>query len=441
MDKTALIEKLQEEERQYYAEVMTNRRVDDSFARPDDEELTAEEIAAIDAYWGRYNFAYPEIDYKSFRTFKNRCGRFDVRHCPGAVRTAIFSRFFLNPDYTVVFQNKGLMDYLYPDFQKPRTVYRRLNGWFFDEDFHPVTAEETAAGCCEHIRTVGPLIIKTSGMGGGRGVTFLHEKDADPEYVLKLLTEDYGTMGIVIQQVLEQSPFMAALNPTSVNTVRISTLLYKGKAIPVAALVRVGNVGSELDNWCAGGSLVGVDICTGRLNNWAMVNDRTRVTTLSSGLDLSAQKLTLPSFGLIKEQVSKAHYRMPYIKYISWDIALDRNDVPTFIECNHLGMIQIHEATTGPVFGELMDALCDEYLLEKFNIRFAAGDLICKEYHDRVEIEQYLGESDTVNIPERLRDKPVTRIEPKAFKGRHVTKVCASRSVIAHSQKAMETLA
>ncbi len=437
MDKAELIEKLKEEEERYYFEVTNSKRIDESFALPGDEELTAEEIAAIDAYWSKYRFAYPEIDYRSFRTFKNRCGRFDVRHCPGPIRTAVFSKHFVNMDYTTVFQNKGLMDYLYPDIKKPRTVYRRLNGWFFDENFDPATPEETAAGCCEHIRARGPLIIKTSGMGGGRGITFLHEEEADPAYVLKVLTEDYGNMGVVIQEVLRQSPFMAAFNPTSVNTVRISTLLYKGKVTPVAALVRVGNMGSEVDNWCSGGSLVGIDIKTGRLNRWAMSNERTHITVLSSGLDLAAREYVVPSFDRIKEQVSKAHYRMPYVKYISWDIALDQDDVPIFIECNHAGMIQIHEATTGPVFGELMDQLCDEYLLEKFYIRFATEDFICKEYHDRVEIEAYTGDSAAVTVPDALRAKPVTRLEPKAFHGKKVTKVTASQTVLDNSKKAL----
>lgn len=99
---------LQRETEQYYGRINTSRRIDESFSRPDDEPLTEDEIAAIDAYWGKYSFAYPNIDYKSFQTFKNRCGHFDVRHCPGSVRTSVFSKHFVDNKFSLPFQHKGM---------------------------------------------------------------------------------------------------------------------------------------------------------------------------------------------------------------------------------------------------------------------------------------------------------------------------------------------
>ena len=426
MKNAELIAKLEAEATEQYKNIRSKKRIDESFARPEDEPLTKEEIAAIDAYWGKYKFAYPVIDYKSFQTFKNRCGRFDVRHCPGSIRTEILHSHFVDWHYTFAFQNKGLMDYLYPDFKKPRTVFRQMAGLLFDEQFNIVDRDEVAASCCEHVRTVGNLIIKPSGAGGGRGITFLNKENAEPGFVKKLLAEEYGTRAFVIQKVMEQSPFMKALNPSSVNTIRITTLLFKGKVTPLAALVRIGSFGSEVDNWCSGGSLLGIDIETGKCRDWALANDLRHISTLSSGMDVSAQELYVPSFDRIKEQVIHAHCRMPYVKLISWDIALDQDDNPVFIECNHAGMIQIHEATTGPVFGELMDELCDEYLLKRFFIRFATEDFVCREYHDHVEIVEYIGDSSTAIVPETLRNKPVTRIERTAFRKRQAALISVS---------------
>ena len=440
MDNSELIAKLEAQAKARYEQITGNRHIDESFALPGDKPLTEEEIAALDEYWGKYKFAYPVIDYKSFQTFKNRCGRFDVRHCPGSVRTEIFKKYFVNPYYKDAFQNKGLMEYLYPDFQKPKTVFRRLDGWFYDEQFNPVSEDAVAEGCCEHVQTTGNLIIKPSGEGGGKGIVFLSKENAEPDFVKKLLTVDYGQRPLVIQQVLDQSPFMKALNPSSVNTVRITTLLFWGQVTPLAALVRIGSFGSEVDNWCSGGSLLGVDIETGKCNDWALSNNLKHISKLSSGMDISAQELYVPSFDRIKKLVTRAHYRLPYIRLISWDIALDCDDTPTFIECNFAGMIQIHEATTGPVFGKLMDDLCDEYLLRRFYIRFATEEFICKEYHNRVEIEEYIGQGDDVTIPETLRDKPVTRLEANTFKKRSVKKISASVQVIRNSPRAMASV-
>lgn len=64
---------------EFYESVKNSRRIDNSFAVDGDIPLTEEEKREIDKFWGKYKFAYPEIDYKSFQTFKNRYGKFDVR--------------------------------------------------------------------------------------------------------------------------------------------------------------------------------------------------------------------------------------------------------------------------------------------------------------------------------------------------------------------------
>jgi hypothetical protein len=178
---------------------------------------------------------------------------------------------------------------------------------------------------------------------------------------------------------------------------------------PLAALVRIGKTGSSVDNWCAGGSLVGIDIATGKCNKWRLTNDYDRQSKLPNGLDLEENEIIIPNFDLIKEQLTKAHYRIPYIKMISWDIALDEENTPVFIECNYAGMIQIHEATTGPLFGELMDKLLDKYLLDEFYTRFCEKNFICREYYNHIVIESYLGNKKRkpVEVPAEFRGKPV----------------------------------
>ena len=148
-----------------------------------------------------------------------------------------------------------------------------------------------------------------------------------------------------------------------------------------------------------------------------MKADNTKISVLPNGLDLAAQDLAGPSFDEVKRIISKIHYRIPYVKLISWDIALNEENVPTFIECNFAGMIQIHEAVTGPLFGDLMPELLDEYLLKEFFVRIAEKDFICKEFHDHITLIEYIGESENVVIPDEINGKPVTKIDKKAFKG------------------------
>lgn len=434
-----MIAKLDAERDALYKKIDSLTKADRNFAAPGDEPLTMDEIDQIDAYWGKYKFAYPNIDLKSFETFKNRCGRFDVRHCPHAVSEIFFRPYFIEKKYFTPFRNKALMEFLYPDLPKPRTIARRMCGIYYDEQYQPIDKEQFIEICCAYVEQNERMIVKPGGNYGGQGIVILDQANTTPAVIERITNKDMKNQAIVFQEVLKQSPFMDAFNASSVNTVRITTLLLHRKVTPLAALIRVGKAGSILDNWHSGGSLVGLDINSGRCNNWALGQGMRRMTVLPSGLDLEAQELIVPNFEKLREDVTRAHYRLPYMKLISWDIALDHENTPTFIECNFNGQRQLHEAVTGPLYGEFLDDLLEEYVLKNFFIRFATEDFVCKEYHDHVEIETYAGDDGLVVIPEKLRDKPVTEIGIKAFEGRTITNISAPPAMIGKIQKVLAT--
>ena len=386
---------------------------DPNFAVRGDEELTRDEIRQIDEFWGKYSFAYPDIDYSSFRNFKNRTGTFDVRHIPGPIRAVHFQKFFNNPDYNVAYQNKGLLQLLYPGIRKPVTVLRRMNGIYYDEKYRPLTLKKAVELLLNLTAEGKHLIVKSSGLGGGRGIFFL--KQGCTEEHVRNKIKSLGLNAFVAQEVMIQSDFMKQFNPTSVNTIRITTLLFKKKVYPLAALIRVGKVGNQVDNYSQGGSLLGIDMETGTCMPYALTHDNRKISTLPSGLVLDGEPLVIPNFDKVKKAVTRLHYYNPYINQISWDIALDEENEPVLIESNHGGMMQIHEATTGPMYGELTQEVLDEYLLNRFYVEFQAGDWLCEEYHDHIVLVRHTAASNTLVIPHRLKGKPVTRIRDGAL--------------------------
>ena len=113
-----LMKRCEEQRARFYASFDRNegKILDDRFALPDDAPLTEDEIKAIDAYWGKYSFAYPKIDYKSFQTYKNRYGKLDVRHCPGNVEYNFFFKRF----------EKSIMVFLYEISPEVRSIQRMM---------------------------------------------------------------------------------------------------------------------------------------------------------------------------------------------------------------------------------------------------------------------------------------------------------------------------
>lgn len=437
MSNKAIINKLQREEDALREKVRTSIRIDREFAREDDVDLTDEEKRAIKEYWSKYSFAYPEIDYESFKTFKNRLGHMDVRHCPGTIRTSFFHKQFVDYNYSVAYKNKALLGRHFANIPQPKTIVRRMNDYFFDESFVHIAEEDAVRICSEYLAKGEELIVKPNASYGGHGIEFVTNNDTDE---LKRAFSAMGNRTFAVQVVLHQSPFMSRLNASSVNTIRITTLLHKGKVIPLAALIRVGSVGARVDNYSSGGSLVGIDINTGKCNDWAMANDHSNHHVLPGGLDLR-EGLTVPNFNEVKALVERAHWNIPYIKMVSWDIALDENDHPLMIECNFAGMLQIHEAVTGPLFGSLMDELLDEYLIRRFAIRFATEDFICSEYSDHVVLEEYIGETLPVVVPKTLRGKEITAVNPDVFAKKSVSSpndISAPRALMQQLEAALE---
>lgn len=424
----------------FHKQIANEKTLDSTFARPDDVDLTEDEIKEINAYWGKYKFAYPQIDYESFKTFKNRSGKFDVRHCPGPVRRFFFRKHFLNPSYQTAWQNKAMLQILFPNVAQPVTIVRRMAGIYYDRRYNPMSLDRAIDIMLEKAYEGTEIIVKPTNMGGGKGIFFVNKNSSYKS--VKANIENLGGRAFVAQEVIEQSDFMRAFNGSSVNTVRITTLLHKDKVHVLAALVRTGQEGSRVDNFSQGGSIIGVDIKSGKCNDWALTHDNDHITVLPSGLDLKAEPLIVPNFDKIKATVEKLHYIIPYIKLISWDIALDKNNTPTLIENNFAGMIQMHEAVTGPIFGELMDELLDTYVLEKFFVSFRTNEWVCDEYSDHIVLSSYVGTSKKVTVPAKIKDKKVTMIKSTAFsKSVKVDKIVVPKTIAQRSSAALKKIA
>lgn len=414
-ERKAYIEKLDKQNADYYKyfTLSSTKAIDNSFALPDDKELTKEQIAAIDAFWSKYKFAYPKIDYNSFKIFMNRCGKFSVYHCPPGIRPKLFHKYLFDDSYFFAFQHKAYLHKLFVDVKQPKTILRRMNGLFLDESYNKVsTMKQVLNICVKAIENGAELVIKPSGKGGGKGVQFVNIPDR--RIILEAI-QSQGSSALVIQEALKQSTEMAKFNQGSVNTLRVTTLLHKGDVHVLAALVRVGATGNRVDNWCSGGSLVGINVETGECLDWALRNDNQKMSVLPSGLDLAAKPFKIPNIEGVWKLVKRAHVQIPYIRMVSWDIAIDENDEPVMIENNFAGMIQIHEATTGPVFGKFMEEFLDKCLLERFCLKKANMEYDYREYHDHIVLDKYVGHGITVHVPAEIEGKPVTEIGSNCF--------------------------
>lgn len=381
----------------------------DEYALPGDIDLTAEQKAEVDAFWSKYRFAV-KMPYLACKTYTNRTGHFDPRYIPYCLHAQLLNPSSRNKYYMFAFQNKAYLQRIFDGIRQPKIVCRRVEGMYYDDRFERID-EQQAIELCIRAFEHAEIVIKPSGLCGGKGVVFLKEAGAER------LREEFGQIRgtLTVQEAVRQHPQMAALNESTVNCVRITTWLHKGEVYPLAALVKIGSASVRVDNYKHGGFLLGLNM-DGTSKPYALSVQYERVTTLPSGVCLEGG-IVIPGFADVVETAKRAHFMTPQTKLISWDIAIDEQEKAVMIEANHGGDVRMHMAVTGPLFGDLTETYLDTYLLEKYYKERFTRDLAFNfnEYHDHVEITKYFGCRKTLRLPAQINGKPVTAVRKKAF--------------------------
>ena len=127
---------------------------------------------------------------------------------------------------------------------------------------------------------------------------------------------------------------IAEVNPSSVNTVRIVTVLDKDRVPRVlGAALRCGGPGSVADNLHSGGVAYPIDLETGKIFSLGRDNESEKSydTHPSSGKYMIGMEI--PHWDLLVREVCEAAKMSKNIIYLGWDIAITETGVD-FIEAN-----------------------------------------------------------------------------------------------------------
>ena len=166
--------------------------------------------------------------------------------------------------------------------------------------------------------------------------------------------EDY-----IVQKVLKQHEELNKIHASSINTVRICSLLLSDGVHILSSCLRMGMNKSRVDNVTAGGISAGINP-DGTLQEFAYnyyTGEKTAVHP--QGYVFNGQKV--PSYDKAVELVMKAHPVIGHFRLVSWDIAIDEDGDAVLIEANmRKGGINLHQFSNGPLFGDLTERVMNE---------------------------------------------------------------------------------
>ena len=315
------------------------------------KELTKEQKKEIQDFYSNLLGYHIPLDYHKY--FTSRTGIYSKLYFPTSIyKTDIVGRLNVYP-LKRAYTDKNISDIILPNIHQPKVFLKNMNGYFYFEG-KPVDRNDAIQLCSN----LGEVIIKPSLTGRGIGVskitiqnglTNLDEKSI--QEVFDVYKEDY-----LIEELIRQHPLMTALNPSSINTIRIVTYRNDMEIVVVYTVIRIGRKDKPIDNESAGGisTIINQDGTLGKYAYGSPGNDNIEFT--DSGVRLEGYKI--PSFSNAIDIVKKAHYQLPYFKLMGWDIAIEEDGTPTMIEFNTTP--DLSQSANGPAFGEYTEMILKE---------------------------------------------------------------------------------
>lgn len=304
-------------------------------------DLTKQQTAEIMDYYASRGFKDIRTDWH--RYILSSTGRWSPQMVPENFYHLILERIY-NDKEIAGWEDKAFMTTLLPNVLFPTTLVANVNGYFIN-DRREIISEQEAKNI---VMDEGSAFAKPSrDSGGGRNATLVSAENIDS--VFADLRKNY-----VVQKIIKQHPETAAFNPSSVNTEKILSFLFKGEVFVLSAHMRVGAPDSFTDNASGGkGYTFGIKP-DGYIEPVGMnVFGKKRETDYSGKL-LKGRKLSYHKE--ICEIIKKAHKLLPYFGFVSWDFCVTDNGEPLLIEYNTSNAeALVYQMTSGPLFGELLD--------------------------------------------------------------------------------------
>lgn len=194
-------------------------------------------------------------------------------------------------------------------------------------------------------KNIDKCVIKATEKSHGEGVYAVSKIEYD-EYDAILILVNGKTIKLsqvliqdplIFESYIEQTQQFKKFNESSINTVRMMTVLLPNhNAKVIASFIKIGRQGAFVDNAGAGGNVdVGVDVKTGKLYNSMQFNGFRNIKLVNNHPDNneSLNGIQIENWQNICKKVIDFQLSIPFIKAIGWDIAIT-NEGPLVIEIN-----------------------------------------------------------------------------------------------------------
>ena len=283
-------------------------------------------------------------------------------YMPAEFYYPFIDEYYSNPQHSTPCDDKNLYDLYFSGVKMPTTLFRKVGPFYLSDKYEALSADDVLG----ILRNRKEVIIKLTRFScGGQGVTFL-KTDQPDDVLLAKLSSIPGSF--ICQDLVKQHPEINKLNDTSLNTLRMQTLVRDNTVKILSSLIRVGQKGSRTDNLTGGGMSCGINP-DGSLKNRVFDQDLKKYDLSPQGYRFTDIKI--PNYEKCTEIVLKMALRLADIsRLISWDVAINYDGEPLLIEANlTFGSLDLPQFSNGPIFGKNPEPIIEEVVNNCYTLR------------------------------------------------------------------------
>lgn len=323
-------------------------------------------VKKINPYFEKYGFKYSMLDNEYYY------------QCNGIksdlyIPLSFYKMFlypYLNPErWRVSYTEKNMFSRFlnikeaqkHIDIQMAECIVYCDNGCFYMPNDDPCNLEKAIELVMDYKEDM--IIKPTLDSTHGRGVALIERGNLSKE-IIKDIFSKYDN-NFTVQKKIIQHPHLAAFNPTSVNSIRITTYMdFRGNVKVLYASQRFGGKGKVYDN---------ADDPKGTGGFCAIMPDGTVKREIHHYRNLKTTFLDdsipekIPCFDKVVKAVKFMHTRFPQFALIGWDMSVTPDGHPLIIEYNFQPGLGTSQIANGPMFEkEDLDEIMEHIKMHTF---------------------------------------------------------------------------
>lgn len=307
-------------------------------------------VNEVKTFWKQYRKVSPKWAWY----YASQNGIEDPRYIPNDLYYTKIDQYFNNRKLGWGFNDKNYYSMIFAGVRQPEVIVRNIGGILEDERYNLLSLDESFERICANSEVVCKPTLET---GSGRSIQFWNTT-ADIGKIKAFLT-DKSEKDWIVQKVIKQHAELNRVHSTSINSLRIVSILMPEDVYILSSNLRMGSGGSRIDNVTAGGISVGVN-ADGTLKKYATTYyTGERIEQHPQGLVFDG--FVVPGYHKAIDMIKSIHPLIPHFRLVSWDVAICEDGEPMLIEANmRKGGINLNQFNNGPLFGDLTERVLDE---------------------------------------------------------------------------------